>query len=348
MNPRFLQGLTILMLQALFLWPLSVHAETYVLREQLSIPKDLPAHVAQEALRARILLDGLKKLHGDLTERRNIAFQFSPTSYPALALMLNTISIDFEQREKSTVTAVLKATPSQAMQEKLAWSVTPDLLEAFDGFLRNMETLILRFDRHWPGGRLYTERLIKDLAPLPEEPALRDEDWLCLASHLEGLWLGLCALQGANENWLCKAKDLPALERAISLKASDPWLLTLLAEARLIHDLPQLAVKTATSALTFAPELERARYIRALAHWQLQQFGLAENDLTMILQNKEISQLRRLPYLRARGAVRLFLGRFEGMCQDFADACSLGDCDGLKHARSLSHCLPSTQKKPGD
>ncbi|MCR5813590.1 MAG: hypothetical protein K6G15_03725 [Desulfovibrio sp.] len=311
--------------------------ESLLLREQMSIPQGLPAIVAPNALRARIWLDGVKKLQKTLPSQRDINLHFEQANLPALVLLLNATSVTLEQGGGATVTATFSAKATQTLQELLTRMFCADLVEAAAHFVLETEKTLQRMDRHWPNGRLYTESLF----PSPqEEPdgAWTETDWLCSAKRLEGLWLGIQALHSTSGDWLTQPQALASLENAVSWQAADPYLLSLLAEARLMRDLPQQCVETATQALHYQPELRRARYLRALAHWQLQQFGLAENDLSVILQSVEPA--KKLPYLRARGAVRLLLGRFPGMCQDFTEACSFGDCDGLKHARSLSHCLP--------
>ncbi|MBO4335406.1 MAG: hypothetical protein J5846_06185 [Desulfovibrio sp.] len=319
--------------------------KSLMITEQLCIPEGLTDNIAQDALRARIWLDGIQKLQNSYASQHDLSLHFATTSYPALALLLNSIDVTFEQRGNNTVTAIFSATPRQTVQELLARSTCFDLLHAAEHLVLATEKTLQSMDQHWPKGRLYTADLGHNAQSQtkPEKDTWTEEDWLAAAHSLEAFWLGVQALDATSDDWLTNAQELEHLEKAVSWQAADPCLLSLLAEARLLHDLPQLCVETATRALAQAADLPRTRYLRALAHWQLQQLGLAENDLSVILQAPASEPVTLLPYYRARGAVRLLLGRFPGMCEDFTQACSLGDCDGLKHARSLMHCLPQDE-----
>ena len=345
MHKAFLYLISTLLLMLVLLPTEQAQGKSLMVTEQLSIPEELTVNMAQDALRARIWLDGIQKLQKKYASQHDISLHFASTSYPALALLLNSISVTFEQRGNNTVTAIFSASPRQTVQELLARGPCFDLLHAAEHLILATEKTLQRMDQHWPKGRLYTADLGHQKSQTkPEKDTWTEEDWLGAAHSLEAFWLGVQALDVTASDWLTNAQELEHLEQAVSWQAADPCLLTLLAEARLLHDLPQLCVETATRALALDADLRRARYLRALAHWQLQQLGLAENDLSVILQTPASEPAALLPFYRARGAVRLLLGRFPGMCEDFTQACSLGDCDGLKHARSLMHCLPQEEK----
>ena len=119
---------------------------------------------------------------------------------------------------------------------------------------------------------------------------------------------------------------------------------------QLRRGLPLQSVTSCDAALALAPGLNRARYIRALGHWRLQQLALAEDDLTSSLDARHGLAPQgedRARRLRARGAVRMQRRDLAGMCEDFGAACALGECEGLMLARSQGYCLPSTPAETG-
>lgn len=162
-----------------------------------------------------------------------------------------------------------------------------------------------------------------------------------MGKRLDGLWLAQAAPALTPGGWLTPPDALPILENAARLAPDSPTVRLLLAEAQLQNGLPQQCVESCNEALRLDPALGRARYIRGLAHWRLQQLALAEDDLSRALAapSKPSAQgIERARLLRARGAVRLLRRNYQGMCEDFAAACALGDCEGLAVARAQNYC----------
>lgn len=152
-------------------------------------------------------------------------------------------------------------------------------------------------------------------------------------------------LLDAADGWLARTQDIPRLEPLVARLPESPLLHLLLAEARLRAGLPQQCMEAASAALSLAPDMARARYIRALAHWRLQQLALAEEDLDTALRitatpEETAVDNRRRDILRARGALRMLRGNTAGMCEDLKAACVLGDCEGLSAVRGRGQCLP--------
>ena len=158
------------------------------------------------------------------------------------------------------------------------------------------------------------------------------------------------ALRLSPEGWLTSADALFTLEKAATDLPRSAAIQLVLGEAQLQAGMPQRSIAACTAALELAPDFARARYIRALAHWRLQQLALAEDDLNAALEGTaetfpHTSDKVRL--LRTRGALRMLRSNAPGMCEDLIAACALGDCEGLVAAREQQFCLTtSTQDAP--
>ena len=162
-----------------------------------------------------------------------------------------------------------------------------------------------------------------------------------LAAEITACLTAQDALRLSPEGWLTSAEALPMLENAAADLPHSAAVLLLLAEAQLQAGMPQRSIHSCSAALDLAPALARGRYIRALAHWRLQQMALAEDDLSAALSTTDEAFLRtpdRVRMLRARGALRMLRNNAEGMCSDLTDACALGDCEGLAAARNQQFC----------
>ena len=162
-----------------------------------------------------------------------------------------------------------------------------------------------------------------------------------LAAEITASLTALDALHLSPEGWLTSADALPKLENAAAALPHSAAVQLLLAEAQLQAGMPQRSIHSCSAALDLAPALARGRYIRALAHWRLQQMALAEDDLSAALSTTDEAFLRtpdRVRMLRARGALRMLRNNAEGMCSDLTAACALGDCEGLAAARNQQFC----------
>lgn len=217
----------------------------------------------------------------------------------------------------------------------------PELVAVRRALIADLAQALARVRDTWPAS------LAEARARAPELEAAR--------ARLDALWLALDAAGPHAGGWLAGPENLGPLEQAASGAPDNAAVLLLLAEARLRRGLPQGALAAADEALRLslaksdagdASDLGlagRARYVRALAHWRLDQAALAEADLDAALAAAPASQAaqgeERARRLRARGAIRLQRRERAGMCADFAAACALGDCEGLAEARRRGHCL---------
>ena len=162
-----------------------------------------------------------------------------------------------------------------------------------------------------------------------------------LAAEISACLTALEALRLSPEGWLTSAEALPRLENAAAALPRSAAAQLLLAEAQLQAGMPQRSINSSSAALELTPTLARGRYIRALAHWRLQQMALAEDDLSAALNTADDTFLRtpdKVRMLRARGALRMLRNNAEGMCSDLTAACALGDCEGLAAARNQMLC----------
>ena len=162
-----------------------------------------------------------------------------------------------------------------------------------------------------------------------------------LAVEISACLAAMDALRLSPEGWLTTAEAMPILENAAADLPRSAAVRLLLAEAQLQAGMPQRSIHSCSAALELAPTLARGRYIRALAHWRLQQMALAEDDLSVALNTADEAFLRtpdRVRMLRARGALRMLRNNAEGMCSDLTAACAIGDCEGLAAARNQQVC----------
>lgn len=180
-----------------------------------------------------------------------------------------------------------------------------------------------------------------------------ERHWNNASRQLQALLQAQDVLASDADGWLVPDGFLPQLEQVSARLPQSPAAWLLLAEAQLRRGLPLQSIASCDAALALDSGLSRARYIRALGHWRLQQLALAENDLTSSLDDRHGFTAQgedRARRLRARGTVRMQRRDVPGMCEDFGAACALGECEGLILARAQQYCLPSgysdTQASP--
>jgi tetratricopeptide (TPR) repeat protein len=160
-----------------------------------------------------------------------------------------------------------------------------------------------------------------------------------LAEQLEALWqLGGVLPQREGGRWREPQAALSVLQQAAALDPDYAPLPYLLGEVLLQLDRPQDAIEALDKALAIQPELAGALYARGLVYLRLQLPTLAERDFSAALA-RDASQAA---WWRARGALRMIRNETGPMCEDFAQACVRGDCEGLALARERGLC-PAAQ-----
>ena len=294
-------------------------------------------------------------------ERLALAAQLYRAAAPPLADPPNAAEPP-DTAQDSPLHVALSLTPRpQAGAELILALRNPELLALRHTLVSETRDVLEIMDRHWPGGMAAqpttpaakTPETATSPSELTERGFWRARDWQRMGARLNGLWRAQAALDLTPEGWLTGADALGTLEQAVEEAPHSPTVRLLLAEAQLQRNLPQQSIESCTRALRLAPGSSlisgRARYIRALAHWRLQQLALAEDDLNAALHTRSTSapqsaeQARRL---RARGAVRMLRRNYPGMCADFSAACALGDCEGLAVARAQNYCRARVAAAP--
>ncbi|MBS6828827.1 MAG: translation initiation factor IF-2 [Desulfovibrio sp.] len=295
-------------------------------------------------------------------ERLALAAQLYRAAAPPLADAPDAAKAAGSAEDSPLHVALSLTSRPQAGTELILALRNPELLALRHTLISETRDTLEIMDRHWPGGTAAVRGTVPaaktpETAASPSERTKRDfrqaRDWQRMGARLNGLWLAQAALDLTPEGWLTGADALSTLERAAREAPRSPTVRLLLAEAQLQRNLPQQSIESCTEALRLAPGSNlisgRARYIRALAHWRLQQLALAEDDLNAALHTRTPStpqgaeQARRL---RARGAVRMLRRNYPGMCADFSAACALGDCEGLAVARAQKYCRTRAATAP--
>ncbi|WP_291449027.1 tetratricopeptide repeat protein [Desulfovibrio sp.] len=295
-------------------------------------------------------------------ERLALAAQLYRAAAPPLADAPDAAKAPDTAEDSPLHVALSLTSRPQAGTELILALRNPELLALRHTLISETRDALEIMDRHWPGGTAAVRGTVPaaktpETAASPSERTKRDfrqaRDWQRMGARLNGLWLAQAALDLTPEGWLTRADALSTLEQAARQAPRSPTVRLLLAEAQLQRNLPQQSIESCTEALRLAPGSNlisgRARYIRALAHWRLQQLALAEDDLNAALHTRSTSapqgaeQARRL---RARGAVRMLRRNYPGMCADFSAACALGDCEGLAVARAQKYCRTRAATAP--
>jgi len=342
----------------------------------------LPPHVQRLCAEATAQLEALHTAAASLPNRRDIRMGITDADErTALAAELYTPLIENEHAATAqtsgaqSVTVTLLARPDAA-ETLLRLLRNPDVLVLRRLLLADMaqsltsarpiadefaaaEAPVVAASRAnlapGSGGTWYVAKVtppgqLEQHAPLPVMPDAQQEAAYqraqakadTLAAEISACLAGMDALRLSPEGWLTSPDTLPMLENAAAGLPRSAALQLLLAEAQLQAGLPQRSIHSCSAALDLAPGLARGRYIRALAHWRLQQMALAEDDLSAALNTTDETFLRtpdRVRMLRARGALRMLRNNAEGMCSDLSAACALGDCEGLAAARNQQLCV---------
>lgn len=209
-----------------------------------------------------------------------------------------------------------------------------ELLAAREELIRDTRHCVASLSALWP-----------DAQP---DPAYAGTTLAPLSQRLDALFELERLLPPALEEWLSGPAEPDRLARLASAAPENPVAWLMLAEAQMQKNQEQAAALSAGKALRLADAREnahlaaRAAFVRGLANMRLQRLSLAENDLGVAIRRlagHEGSAGSAAPYLAARGALRMHMGKNAEMCDDLERACGLGDCSALVAMRRKSLCL---------
>lgn len=156
---------------------------------------------------------------------------------------------------------------------------------------------------------------------------------------LESLEQSLTHLDGV---WAHPADVASDMRRVVEASPEIALGWSFLGEALLQLDRPQDAAEALDTALSLPDAPTRARLARGIANLRLDLTSLAVEDLSRVIRETP----RHAPAWRARGAAHMMRREYGPMCEDFTQACNLGDCEGLASARDAGHCLAPPRQPP--
>ncbi|MBQ7585045.1 MAG: hypothetical protein IJU40_02200, partial [Desulfovibrionaceae bacterium] len=295
-----------------------------IYEEALTLPKSVPLDTVKTALQCRAWLHFLKNQAQLLPEKRSLLLQIEPSDLMAITGLLYQVeSQSFVDDAQNTLKVTLTCSRDPHAQELANLAIrNPELLNLSRHFLNKIGEILLSLDKHWPNARFFANYELngQEATFNSKEETWSEKEWLSKTNNLKALLAAYAALTPSLDGWFTQDNSLASLEEAHKNFPEEPMILLLLGEAELKRGLYQQSIKHCSQCLNIVHKNARARYIRALAHWEEQQLGLAENDLSLAIEEispKDNPRQDWLLALRTRGAIRMLLGRNEGMCEDF-------------------------------
>ncbi|MDR2572964.1 MAG: tetratricopeptide repeat protein [Desulfovibrio sp.] len=286
--------------------------------------------------RAAAWLNALDKAAESLPVRHNLLlFELDRNDRRALAAQIYAVAVQPAEPRPTLPHAVVILQPRQSLSEDTILALHNPELSRFWRAIIEETGLALQTT---PANETTANGSLG--GPVKGAAGLSDSQ----ADTLEGLWQVKEVIGPTSGGMFVSAEALSLLEKAARLAPQSPAVRLALAEAQLQRNLPEQCAQSCDEALNLKPDLYRARYIRALALMRLGRLALAEDDLNALMTTGlPATGKETAGRLRTRGAVRFLRGNYGGMCEDFAGACALGDCEGLAEARDKGHCLKSAE-----
>ena len=317
----------LLVLLAAFV-PLPVQSAQFEGHAEHSLPfgRRVPESVALRVARTAAWLDALDRATDALAQASLVQWGAGGASdRQALASAVFTPTVCSTSKDLQISVQVRLATPQRTVEDRLR-----KMLHEREMLALRAEMLKLEKEKAEDARRLIKRAVaLRRAAPKEERIAL-------LAAQLEALWLlGITLPQREGGRWSDPRATLPVLQQAASLDPEYAPLQYLCGELLLQLDRPQDALASFDRALALNPALAGALYARGLAYLRLQLPALAERDLAAALAR----DASHAAWWRARGALHMIRNEIGPMCEDFAQACARGDCEGLAVARERGVCL---------
>ena len=162
---------------------------------------------------------------------------------------------------------------------------------------------------------------------------------MALANALEGMDIYLAALPSFSGAWQNPEKINRVMQQVLSLDPDNALAANAYGESCLLLGRPQEAQEAQSKALRLEPEFARAFHARGAANLALGLPALAVADFSEAIRFSPHTAL----YRRDRAAAWLVREETAPMCQDFRDACALGDCSGYQWALAQGKCPDGTK-----
>ncbi len=330
----FFKGLVFLLLSVTT--PLQAHANAHDLQSTCTLPfgEGLSAKSVQIIAKSYAYTQAIMQVQEDLKKNKAISFGLENANLSfAIAAQLYKYHVSTNDINYAASSGDVSVTITLALRSKT--TNVGNLLSQYDLLELRLELIELLMDYAEKGQKLVLVHagIQKSGQNISKQDAR--EALMNISRHLEALWLYDLALGHFKETWSNPTLVQQTLKDALILAPSMSALWAAIGEVQIQLDQPQTALQNLNHALALFPERARTYYVRGLGHLRLQQPALAMTDLNTALSYKP----QMVAWLRARGSIALVLEDYATMCEDFEQACTLGDCEGLVHARERDFCL---------
>lgn len=157
---------------------------------------------------------------------------------------------------------------------------------------------------------------------------------MALAKALEGVDVYLAALPSFSDTWQDPQTINRTMQQVLALDPDNALAANAYGESCLLLGRPQEALEAQSKALRLDPGFARAFHARGAANLALGLPALAVADFSEAIRLSPHTAM----YRRDRAAAWLVREETGPMCQDFRDACALGDCSGYQWALAQGRC----------
>ncbi len=315
---------------------LNTSARTLTYTCTLPYNADISPKTAQIIAKSFAYTQALTLVEEEFNKNKAISLGLRDTNlHKAVAAELYTANVHSEPQEFTAPVGDVHITVKISLPDNNTDQDVGELLSAYDLLEMRLE-LVELLEKYAHEGQkiiLVLSGIQKNTQDIPHYTLHRE--LINTAQSLQALWLYAEALKHFEKTWNDPTLVQKNLEQATKLAPGIAALWLALGEVQLQLDQPRNALQSLDKALNLQPDRARIFYVRGLGHLRLQQPSLAKADLDTALKYKP----KEATWLNARGAISLILEDYASMCNDFEQACGLGQCDGLAHARQRNLCL---------
>ncbi len=318
------------------IYPAQSFAETLKYTCTLPYNNDVEPQTAQIVAKSFAYIQALIEVEKEFKNNKAISIGLKDTSLrKAVAAELYAVNVKSEPEDFTTPSGDVHVTVEISLPEHTTGQNISKLLENVSLLEMKLELINLLSELSKQGQKIILIRSNIQKNAHNLSPQALNAELENISQRLQALWLYDEALNSFKETWNNPSLIQTKLLKATKLAPGIAALWAALGEVQLQLDQPQNALKSLNNALNLQPDRARAFYARGLGHLRLQQPTLAKADLDTALKY----QPHMATWLNARGAIFLVLEDYANMCEDFEQACGLGNCEGLAHARKRDLCL---------